>query len=77
MDIKINLDDINSKNIFDISKMMFIYNTLQDGWEVKKIDNKYIFTKNIEKEREEYTDNYLRRFIIKNIDIDKKKRVSI
>lgn len=77
MDIKINLDDINSKNIFDISKMVFIYNTLQDGWEVKKIDNKYIFTKNIEKEREEYTDNYLRRFIIKNIDIDKKKRVSI
>ena len=73
MDIKINLDDINSKNIFDISKMVFIYNTLQDGWEVKKIDNKYIFTKNIEKEREEYTDNYLRRFIIKNIDIDNKK----
>lgn len=77
MDIKINLDDINSKNIFDISKMIFIYNTLQDGWEVKKINNKYIFTKNIEKEREEYTDNYLRRFIIENIDIDKKKRVSI
>lgn len=77
MDFKINVDKINSKNNYDIHKMTFIYNTLEDGWEVKKIDNKYIFTKNLEGKREEYSDNYLTTFILNNMNIDTKKRLSI
>ena len=59
-----------------IQKMVFVYNALNDGWEVKKKgENKYIFTKNLEKESEEIKreinlDDYLRKFLKFHLDIE-------
>ena len=48
--------DLNEKNIDynDIQKMVFIFNALNDGWSVRKInDNKYELLKDNEKIRKE------------------------
>ena len=51
--------------------MAFLYNALENGWCVKKKDNLYVFTKNHEGKKEVYLDNYLKRFITSNFDINK------
>ncbi len=59
-----------------IQKMVFIYNALNDGWEVKKkTDNKYIFRKDTremseEVKREINLDDYLRKFLQFNLNIE-------
>jgi hypothetical protein len=52
-------------------KMMFIYNALDDGWSIKKMEDRYIFTKKHEGKKEVFLDNYLTKFILSNMDIDK------
>ena len=44
MNNTIDLTNINIKSK-EFSKIMFIYNALEDGWTIKKINNKYIFSK--------------------------------
>ena len=44
-------------------KLLFIYNALENGWEIKKYHNKYIFKKDNNNEKEIYLDNYLDKFI--------------
>ena len=75
-------DDINvdktKKNIqinfIQLQKMAFLYNALENGWTIKKKlkQNKqyYIFTKNHEGKKEVYLDNYLKRFMVENLDIN-------
>ena len=72
MDFKINVENINlnMKNNYNTYKMIFIFNSLENGWEVKKLENKYIFTKNIDGKREEYSENCLKSFISKNLCIE-------
>ena len=46
MNIEIN----NKKYDFDMEKfqkMILLYNALEDGWKIKKINNKYILKKNM------------------------------
>jgi len=52
-------------------KMVFLYNSLENGWTVKKKGNLYIFTKNHEGKKEVHLDNYLKRFMKENFDIQK------
>jgi len=47
-------------------KIMFINNALEDGWSIKKINEKYIFTKKHENRREIFQEDYLENFIISN-----------
>ncbi len=54
--------DINSK---EFSKIMFIYNAIEDGWKVKKKDDLYYFSKQTSKEQCIYTEKYLEKFINK------------
>ena len=56
-----------------IMKMYFIYNSLENGWTVKKHPTKdvYIFTKNHGGKKEVYLDSYLRRFMEDNLNINK------
>jgi len=56
-------------SLVNFQKMNFIYNAIQNGWEVKIIDEKYIFTKKHEGKREVFQDSYLKTFIEKNMDI--------
>jgi hypothetical protein len=48
-----------------LSKIMFIFNALEDGWTIKKRGPKYIFSKHKSKEKEIFFDNYLDKFLQK------------
>tara|TARA_B100000902_G_scaffold217257_1_gene206479 strand:+ start:1056 stop:1277 length:222 start_codon:yes stop_codon:yes gene_type:complete len=71
MDIISNTDDIKNFNFLTIQKMALIYNALEDGWTVKKKENKYIFIKNHRGKKEVYLDDYLKKFMTENLDINK------
>ena len=78
MDIQINLDslkDLENENIkIDIitfQKMLFLFNSLQQGWCVKKQNDSYVFTKNHEGKKEIFEDSYLLKFMKTNLDINK------
>ena len=65
-----NLTDLKIDCV-TMQKMAFLFNALEDGWQIKKFKNKYIFSKKHEGKKEVYLDNYLRRFIEENFDIKK------
>ena len=49
--------------------MMFVMNALDDGWSVKKDDDKYIFKKKHENKKEVFMESYLEKFVLKNMKI--------
>ena len=51
-------------------KKDFIWNALEDGWEIKKKDDSYIFKKPHEGKKEVFLDDYLKRFMVENLNID-------
>jgi len=55
----------------EFQKMIFIMNSLNDGWKVKKTGDEYIFTKKHEGKTEIYKSEYLERFIYNNLDIQR------
>jgi hypothetical protein len=59
----VSLDSIISQ------KMSFIYNALEDGWEVKKKGDNYVFKKRHHNNREVFLDSYLEQFLRKNLDV--------
>lgn len=71
MDIYISHDKNIDINYLTLQKMVFLFNALEDGWEIKKNDDKYIFVKKHEGKKEVFSDNYLRRFIEQNFNINK------
>jgi hypothetical protein len=46
--------------------MLFIFNCVEKGWNVKKRDSKYIFQKNHDGKREVFMEDYLDKFIAEN-----------
>ena len=62
MNIDISKHNLNSK---EFSKLLFIYNAVEDGWKVKKKDELYHFSKQTSKEKCVYTEKYLEKFIYK------------
>ena len=69
MDIEIQTNT-NSIDMITLQKMTLIYNALENGWSIKKRNNCYVFKKKHNNEKKIYLDNYLRRFMIKNMDIN-------
>lgn len=59
--------DIDNKML---QKMVFIYNSLQQGWDVKKKDDYYIFKKKHQGKKEIFDDSYLSSFIQQNSKIE-------
>lgn len=57
------MDDLDIKS----KKMIFIYNSIENGWTVKKSKDTFIFTKKHEGKREIFSDEYLLRFMKENI----------
>ena len=51
--------------------MIFIHNALEKGWAIKKRKNKYVFSKNHKGKKEVLLDDYLKRFMLENLDINK------
>lgn len=52
-----------------LQKMKFIYSALQDGWTVKKIAYKYIFTKKHENDNQIFEEDYIKTFITQHTSI--------
>ena len=64
MNIEIN----NKKYDFDMEKfqkMILLYNALEDGWKIKKINNKNIFKKKHKNNDQYFNDNYIDEFLQK------------
>jgi hypothetical protein len=60
------MDKSNNSTTIETKKRDFIWNALEDGWEIRKNEDSYIFTKPHEGKKEVFSEDYLRRFIIKN-----------
>jgi hypothetical protein len=72
MELNIALNDKNiSIDNVTFQKMMFLYNSINDGWTIKKRNDSYIFSKNHEGKREIFQDSYLMSFMKNNLDINK------
>ena len=76
MDISINLNslkDLEKENIkvdaIKFQKMLLLYNTIEDGWSVKKNNDSYVFKKKHENKREILNDSYLLQFMKTNLDL--------
>jgi hypothetical protein len=70
MDIQISSPENLNIDPIVLHKMAFLYNALENGWNVKKHNNLYIFKKNHEGKKEVYLDDYLKSFMKENIDIN-------
>ena len=73
MEIKFNNNEkknetINIDNI-KFQKMVLLYNAIEEGWTIKKRNNKYYFIKKHEEKKEFMNDNYLIKFIETTSDI--------
>lgn len=53
-----------------VQKMAFIFNSLEDGWTIRKNDDSYIFTKPHNKSKEILMDSYLKKFLKSNFNIN-------
>ena len=78
MDIKINLDtlkDLDNENIkvdvIKFQKMLLLFNSIEQGWSVKKRNDSYVFTKNHEGKKEVLEESYLMKFMKTNLDLNK------
>ena len=77
MDIKINLDSLkdleNNVKIDAVKfqKMMLLYNSIEQGWSVKKNNNSYVFSKKHENKKEVLEESYLLKFMKTNLDLNK------
>lgn len=58
-------------DILVAQKMAFLYNALEEGWEVKKNGECYIFTRKHGGKKEVFLDSYLQDFITNNLNIEK------
>jgi|TARA_B100000674_G_C37168958_1_gene614357 hypothetical protein len=64
-----NKGNETNKNIIK-KKRQFIWNALEDGWEIRKKDKSYIFSKKHEGKEEVFSESFLRAFIVKNLNND-------
>ena len=76
MDIKINLDSLkdleNLKvDVIKFQKMLLLFNSIEQGWSVKKRDDSYVFTKSHEGKKEVLEESYLKKFMNTNLDLNK------
>ncbi len=69
MDIHVKIPNKLDIDNHTLQKMFFIYNALEQGWDIKKTEDKYIFSKKHEQKKEVYLDGFLRRFLETNINL--------
>jgi hypothetical protein len=78
MELKINLEslkDLEKNNLkvdaITFQKMLLIFNSIEQGWSVKKRKDSYVFTKNHENLKEIIDNSYLLQFMKTNLDLNK------
>lgn len=70
MDRNINEKQLSLEDL-KFKKMVFLYNALENGWTVKKNKEFYIFNKAHGGKKEVYLDDYLKKFLNENINLEK------
>ena len=60
--------DINNEQKNDIYLMIFLMNTLENGWSIRKKNDEYVFRRKHEKQTEIYSDEYLVHFLKSNMN---------
>ena len=73
MDLKIDLSKyLENPNLqigaIQFQKMLLLYNAIEEGWSIKKRNDSYVFTKNHEGKKEVFHEDYLLKFMKKNLD---------
>jgi hypothetical protein len=78
MDFKINLEslrDLENNNLkvdaIKFQKMILLFNSIEQGWSVKKKGDSYVFSKGHEGKKEVLEDSYLLKFMKTNLDLNK------
>jgi hypothetical protein len=78
MDISIHLNslkDLENENIkvdaIKFQKMLLLFNSIEQGWSIKKRGDSYVFTKSHEGKKEVIEDSYLLKFMKSNLDLNK------
>jgi len=78
MDIQINLETLkNLENgnvkidFIEFQKMILLFNSIEQGWSVKKRNTSYVFTKSHEGKKEILDETYLKKFMTSNLDVNK------
>ena len=69
-ELSFNINKETETDFIKLQKMRFIYNAIESGWNVKKIDNKYYFSKKHEGKKEIYLESYLQKFIENNMKLE-------
>lgn len=74
--MKINLESLKDlENIkvdtIKFQKMIILFNSIEQGWSVKKKNESYVFTKHHENKKEVLEDSYLIKFMKTNLDLNK------
>ena len=60
--------DIKGEQKNDIYLMIFLTNTLENGWSIRKKNDEYVFRRKHEKQTEIYSDEYLVNFLKSNMN---------
>lgn len=72
-EIKVKKRDDDGEKKIEIEKeivlMGFLYNALEEGWNIKKKLKSYIFTKKHQNKREIFMDDYLASFLERNFNL--------
>ena len=78
MDLKVSLEslkDLENDNVkvdvITFQKMILVFNSIEQGWCVKKRNGSYVFTKSHENKKEILEDTYLMKFMKTNLDLNK------
>jgi hypothetical protein len=78
MDISIHLNslkDLENENIkvdaIKFQKMLLLFNSIEQGWSIKKRGESYVFTKSHEGKKEVLEDSYLLKFMKSTLDLNK------
>ena len=76
--MRINLEslrDLENENVkvdvIKFQKMILLFNSIEQGWSVKKRNSSYVFTKNHENKKEVLEDAYLLKFMKSSLDLNK------
>ena len=78
MDITVSLEslkDLENNNVkvdvITFQKMILLFNSIEQGWCIKKRNGAYVFTKSHENKKEILEDSYLLKFMKSNLDLNK------